>query len=105
MSHVACDVEEAMKQMRGYGNTQGRGASSGASFRYQGGGGVIPHARAFGGANSAQASNSGTRNSQGSMSTVAKPSFSRSRGTANHDTSMDPEGPKSSNKKVSLYFL
>ena len=26
-------------------------------------------------------------------------------GTANHDTPMDPEGPKSSNKKVSLYFL
>lgn len=65
---VAC-VEEAMKHMRGYKNTQRRGESSG--FRYQGGGGVIPYAGAFRGTNSAQASNGGTRNSQGSMSSVA----------------------------------
>jgi len=45
--------------------------------------GAIPHAGAFGGANSTQASNGGTRNSQGSMPLVAKPSFSRSRGTQN----------------------
>lgn len=25
--------------------------------------------------------------------------------TADHDISFDPEGPKSSNKKVSLYFI
>ena len=52
-----------------------------SGFRHQGGGGVIPFAGAFGGANSAQASNDGTRNSQGSMSSMAKPSFSRNRGT------------------------